>query len=120
MTNEQKYKTPEERMRAFWRFCKGQEKKNGCPGCPTKGVPPYREKCALTWLALEAEDELLPCPFCGGKAKFHEERGTFEVDGSKLPTVHYEVYCSMCFAQTSSVAGGDKNIVIERWNRRAK
>ena len=64
--------------------------------------------------------ELKPCPFCGGKAKFHEERGTFDVDGGKLLTVHYEVYCSRCFAQTSSIAGGDKNMVIELWNRRAK
>lgn len=67
---------------------------------------------------MASDNELKPCPFCGGKAVFNEERETFEVDGSDLLTVHYEVYCSKCFAQTDSIIGGDKNIVIERWNRR--
>lgn len=109
MTNEQKYKTTDERMRAFWRFCKGQEKKNGCLGCPTKGVPPYREKCALTWLALEAEEELLSCPFCGGNA-----------ESQFVPSFRnsYFVRCKICL---SSIRGYDtKDKAIAAWNRRAK
>lgn len=117
MTNEEKFKTPEERYEAFGRFCRENNCNKGCNNCPVSSM---RGGCRFAWLALEAEEELLPCPFCGGKAKFHEERGTFDVDGSKLLTVHYEVYCPRCFAQTSSIAGGDKNMVIERWNRRAK
>lgn len=113
MTNEQKYKTTDERMRAFWRFCKGQEKKNGCLGCPTKGVPPYREKCALTWLALEAEEELLSCPFCGG-----DNIDIFETDfGRSEEPYQFAVKCKSCGALVSAE---DKDNAIAAWNRRAK
>ena len=114
MTNEEKYKTPEERYKAFRMFCDKHVCNNECP-CHKGDTA-----CHFLWLALEAEEELLSCPFCGGKAVFHEEQGTFEAHGSEYPTVHYEVYCSRCFAQTSSIVGGNKNMVIEQWNRRVK
>ena len=115
MTNEQKYKTTDERIRAFWRFCKGQGKRErGCLGCPTKGIPSYREKCALAWLALEAEEEKpLHCPFCGG-----DNIDIFETDfGQNEEPYQFAVKCKSCGALVSAE---DKNEAIAAWNRRAK
>lgn len=109
MTNEEKYKTTNERMGAFGRFCKGQERKKGCLGCPVGGVPTYREQCALAWLALEAEEKLLPCPFCGGDA---------EIEFIPSFRNSHFVRCKICL---SSVRGYDtKDKAIAVWNRRAK
>lgn len=113
MRNEEKYRTTDERIRAFWRFCKGQEKKRGCLGCPTKGVPPYREKCALTWLALEAKEQLLPCPFCGGEACVGEAC-VVEYSGTK----HAYIRCKDCMAITQVYNTEDE--AIAAWNRRTK
>ena len=65
MTNEQKYKTAEERVNAF--------------------MAHRRYKAALVaaisnkfahWLALEAEEEKLePCPFCGGDCSLGKDNG---------------------------------------------
>lgn len=62
MTNGEKYKSAEERTRAFVEFCNA-DAETGCNGCR------FRERnshCEFMWLELEAEDEKLePCPFCG-------------------------------------------------------
>ena len=116
MTNEQKYKTTDERIRAFWRFCKehGQKGKHGCLGCPAKGLPTYREKCALTWLAFEVEEEKpLACPFCGG-----DSIDIFETDfGRSEEPYQFAVKCKSCGALVSAE---DKDDAIAAWTRRAK
>ena len=62
MTNEEKYKTAEERVKAFSMFCENQGK---CASCPAFG---RIGNCHFNWIALEAEEEKpMPCPFCGGE-----------------------------------------------------
>lgn len=69
MTNEQKYKTAEERVRAFYEWCR----KRDCESCELKS---FRKSvgdfliCPMHWLTLEAEEEKPePCPFCGDAGK---------------------------------------------------
>ena len=108
MTNEEKYRAIDERIKAFWRFCKGQEKKKGCLGCPTKCTPAYREQCALTWLTLESEeDKPIPCPFCGGEA-----------DVTLLGGHGFSVRCYECLAETDTYETREE--AIAAWNRRVK
>jgi len=52
--------------------------------------------------------DLLPCPFCGGVAKFTEGRDEFRF---------FVVTCQECFAQTES--DHLRSVAIERWNRRS-
>ena len=104
MTNEEKYKTPAERDRAFHRFCKSV---NDCSICSAGKIPNLR--CTFAWLALEAEEELLPCPFCGGDA-----------ESEFIPSFRnsHFVRCKICL---SSIRGYDtKDKAIAAWNRRAK
>ena len=58
MTNEQKYKTPEEQAKAFLKFCaKHFRRPDGynCTGCPAA----FKSKtsCDLVWLKLKADEE---------------------------------------------------------------
>lgn len=55
------------------------------------------------------ENELLPCPFCGGKAEMQQ------VDG-----YGFYIYCSndMCNVQVETPFYPSKKIVIEAWNER--
>ena len=57
VTNEQKYKTPEEQAKAFLKFCSQHFGTPGhsCTECPAA----FRSKtsCDLVWLNLKAEDE---------------------------------------------------------------
>ena len=104
MTNEEKYKTPEERNEAFSRFCGGA---NGCSPCPLGKTLPTR--CHFSWLALEAEEEKpLPCPFCGGECVAHHDD----------ERVGYAVFCLECKA--NSRAYTTKADAIAAWNRRVK
>ena len=65
LTNEQRYKTPKERGKAFTEWCCCH---SSCRTCEidkfthdSKG-----EGCLFYWLALEADEEKPePCPFCG-------------------------------------------------------
>ncbi len=56
MTNEQKYKTPEEQAKAFLKFCAKHfgTPDNSCTGCPAA----FRSKtsCDLAWLTLKADE----------------------------------------------------------------
>lgn len=61
MTNEERYKTTEERVKAFEEFCENRE----CIGCPL-GKLSKPNGCRFAWLALEAEEQM-PCPFCGAR-----------------------------------------------------
>lgn len=62
MKNYEKFKTVEERAKAFGEYCKYKV----CNQC--KDVNPAKAvKCLLEWLEEEFHEELpLPCPFCGG------------------------------------------------------
>lgn len=106
MTNEQKYKTPEERAEAFLKFCTPQK----CDECEcTKLGKMGLSLCEFRWLALEAEEELLPCPFCGGDAEIES-----------IPSFRNSnfVRCKICL---SSIRGYDtKDKAVAAWNRRAK
>lgn len=103
MTNEQKFKTPEERNKAFHRYCKSV---NDCSACPLGRMPMLR--CTFAWLALEAEeDKPLPCPFCGSEAQVV----------IIAPTGVY-VRCKECGAFVATF--NTKADAIAAWNRRAK
>lgn len=108
MTNEQKFKTPEERQDAFNRCCNTRR----CGDCQVNKIPHNpdgRVGCMFRWLAIEAEEELLPCPFCGGDA---------EIESIPSFRNSHFVRCKICL---SSVRGYDtKDKAIAAWNRRAK
>lgn len=54
MTNEQKYKTPEERGKAFSEWCFSGD----CESCELKAHSfNDGERCEFYWLALEADEE---------------------------------------------------------------
>ena len=68
MTNEQKYKTTEERFNAFYKKC-GSCRVTICDRIKVIN-------CFNNWLTLEAEEEKpKPCPFCGGKHLFVNIKG---------------------------------------------
>ena len=104
MTNEEKYKTPQERDRAFVRFCT----ERGCKECQCRRGG---ANCHYVWLALEAEEEKpLPCPFCGGEA---------EIDSAiHFGSYYYFVKCKIC--HMSSMSCLIKDEAIAAWNRRVK
>lgn len=82
MTNEQKYKTPDERIKAFDDFCKGQgDRCNHCEIARKRLSISRRSECVVYWLALEAEDEKPEqCPFCGGTTEVtKDEQGYYGV-----------------------------------------
>lgn len=57
VTNEQKYKTPEEQAKAFLKFCAKHFGTIGksCIGCPVAFFK-RQPSCDLVWLTLKAED----------------------------------------------------------------
>ena len=52
MTNEEKYKTPEERCKEYQKYC---DKYPNCKCCPLKDNK--LSDCMFSWLAVEAEEE---------------------------------------------------------------
>lgn len=99
MTNEEKYKTPQERNHAFTVFCTEQNCKE-CQ-CYRKGV-----NCRFAWLALEAEEKLLPCPFCGFSDPYlHKDEERWIVD------------CGVCGCE---IYRSTQEAAIVAWNRRVK
>lgn len=109
MTNEQKYKTAEERQEAFSRFCDQYKSRNVCHACPCWQVgKKWHINCRFLWLDLEAEKEKpLPCPFCGGEAEV-------PISMSKAEYVR----CKKCRAL--SMPCNTKAEAIAAWNRRVK
>lgn len=98
MTNEEKYKTVEERIKAFDIFCCNQDT---CVSCPAHVITCG---CMFRWLTLEAEAEEkpMPCPFCGAKC---------EVIGA----INHRVKCTECnYESTMDI---DKGKVIAAHNR---
>jgi Lar family restriction alleviation protein len=62
----------------------------------------------------EMEVKLLPCPFCGGAAEWHditEDDEVANVGGSCI-------ICTVCQA-CGPVQFGEKDTIVEQWNRRA-
>lgn len=75
MTNAEKYKTAEERARAFEFTCFKTRQMNQCEDALSC------TECKFAWLDLEAEDEKqLPCPFCGGTDLVIRDVGGYELE----------------------------------------
>ena len=100
MKNSEKYKTPEEKARAF------MENRNTF--CTIETDDLFADLCAcLSWLEKEvpAGEELKPCPFCG------KETSTLEYYGSR-----YRVYCTKCHIQTTDYK--TREGATNAWNKR--
>lgn len=69
--------------------------------------------------------ELLPCPFCGGKAEVErsQERFEYSINGGpdSVMDYGYYVYCMKCDASVGliNVPPNDRDVAIANWNRRA-
>ena len=76
LTNEQKYKTAEERVKAFGEFCERNVCDKSCAALGTRNPNEVMTSdCMAYWLALESEEEKPePCPFCGGKMQLMLEQ----------------------------------------------
>lgn len=101
MTNEEKYKTAEERSEKFDDFCKSYKK---CYDCPCYNINHYY--CRFVWLSLDAESEpeskpVAPCPFCGGENLIRHRTFVSCVD------------CRACGPQ-----GDNEKDAVAQWNRR--
>ena len=67
----------------------------------------------------EVSVKLLPCPFCGGEAKF--VKTSDEIVPGRVELVAWNVKCSRCFASPlPNNYEGSKEAAAERWNRRAE
>ena len=92
MTNGEKYKTAVERKDAYRKYVHQNWEVVG----------------EFAWLELEYKEELLPCPFCGGK-----KIATIQLN----LTSNWNVVCGECGCRTESQG---KDEAIAAWNRRAK
>lgn len=106
MTNEEKYKTVEERVKAYTAFCRLHRT---CRSCQFgKDNEP---SCNFLWLALEAEEEKpMDCPFCGGACEI-DNVCTNEDQSSKY------VSCTNCNCLYQSPIGEDRSAAIAAHNR---
>lgn len=59
-----------------------------------------------------SENNLKPCPFCGGEAKLHKEK----LDIFGVMRDCYSVYCTKCCCQTQY--SGSENEAVRDWNKR--
>ena len=90
MTNGERFKTAEERKKAYaeyYQLC-------------LKNILQFVS--SFEWLELECKETLKRCPFCGGAAELNRE--------------HF-VRCSECRAETMICDTDDE--AISAWNRRA-
>lgn len=64
-----------------------------------------------------SDEELLPCPFCGGNPIEDFERE--ELGGDKVGRIiNWSVYCTKCYAGVFSCESQED--AQEKWNRRVK
>lgn len=100
MTNGEKYKTVDERTKAFRRFCRTAR----CESCPCFVQKQY-VCCQFRWLDLEAgrKRHPKPCPFCGCKNVSVASNGI--------------VQCAKCGAK---VYADTQSKAIAAWNKRTK
>ena len=108
MLNQDKYKTAEERVKAFNEWCR---RKSSCGKCEfhkfTRGCA--GGGCEFYWLALEAEEEKPePCFFCGNKYL------AITKDGNNL----WSVSCTACLYESRHHA--DRDTAIAAHNRVAR
>lgn len=103
MTNAEKFKTAEERQKAFMKFCSNKS----CSKCHIWREFKQITNCKFIWLDIEYEETPKPCPFCGHT----------EVD-IVLSGCHggFDACCKDCGA---TVTAESKTMVIEKWNRRS-
>lgn len=107
MTNGKKFKTAEERNAAWQEYCKkhySADKK--CSECPLWKLG----ECRFTWLELKYEEELKPCPFCGGTP----------VVADNIETMRSLSYYVRCACGVRTVSALSESVAAEIWNRRAK
>lgn len=131
MTNGEKYKSIDDRVYAFRRYCA----ETTCPNCcikPYVGARRvgYVDRCILKWLTLEVEEkDPLPCPHCGGNAKLFktQQGGANDPDpDSSIFTEHGAfVKCLGCGCKTEVVwkdcdTPNYIDTAIAIWNRRVK
>lgn len=61
-------------------------------------------------------EELIPCPFCGGEARFHD---CIELENDTLKGIYggkVGVHCGVCGVATQPYES--KKDAVETWNRR--
>ena len=63
------------------------------------------------------EQNLKPCPFCGGEAELYESEAYNLKTETKEKNIRWFVMCKRCTALT---CGALKKKAIEAWNRRCK
>ena len=103
MTNAEKYKTAEERIKAYASFC---DNRRNCECCPAHTENAY-PLCIFRWLELDADKEkLLPCPFCEGKAYVY----TYLLYNVQA------IRCAKCGASSGNY--DTETEAIEAWNKR--
>ena len=105
MTNGEKYRTVLERGMAFANYCHS----HSCSDCALSECDGY---CKFKWLEMEAEEELLSCPFCGGKARVDKD-----LCHTDLSKTFYSVICKECGVDVV-INAKSKEEAIEKWNRR--
>ena len=104
MTNEEKYKTLEERNVAFTEFCDGHT----CDKCQCDALD---GDCHFAWLSLEVKENPSNCPFCDGGADV-------VVNDGPTMTMGVCVKCKSCGA--SSMTFNTREAAIAAWNRRVE
>ena len=61
--------------------------------------------------------ELLPCPFCGGKARYQHDVASVSIDtGESIGDGIHFILCNDCSAVISAFTEDD---VVDAWNTRA-
>ena len=107
MLNQDKYKTADERVKAFSEWCFSRY----CKTCKLKEHNGFDGGygCRFYWLALEAEEEKPePCFFCGNKYL------AITKDGNNL----WSVSCTACLYESRHHA--DRDTAIAAHNRVAR